>query len=344
MSGEWRLALYRGKWCAYQRDEAGRPVRRSLGTDDRALAERRFEAFLAEANRPTDTTVAHLWAAYCEDRAGRRVLRAMASEWKSLGPVFGHLYPHQITVAMCRGYTAARRAAGRGDGTIWTELGHLRIVLNWAAKRGIIERAPHIELPSKPAPRERHLTPEEAAALIEAAGMPHVRLFILLALDTAGRAEALLQLTWDRVDLERGVIRLALWDGQRRKGRATVPMTRRLRAALSEAREGATTDWVIEYAGRQVTTIRRGFAAAVERAGLEDVTPHVLRHTAAVWMAEAGIPMQEIAQYLGHSDSRITERVYARYSPDGLRRAADALDAVHGGVFIGTKGHSVRGA
>jgi integrase len=51
----------------------------------------------------------------------------------------------------------------------------------------------------------------------------------------------------------------------------------------------------------------------------------VLRHTAAVWMAEAGIPMAEIAQYLGHSDDRITSRVYARYGPDHLRKAAAAI-------------------
>jgi integrase len=50
-----------------------------------------------------------------------------------------------------------------------------------------------------------------------------------------------------------------------------------------------------------------------------------MRHTAAVWMAEAGVPMPVIAQYLGHTDSRITERVYARFSPDYLRGAADAL-------------------
>lgn len=46
----------------------------------------------------------------------------------------------------------------------------------------------------------------------------------------------------------------------------------------------------------------------------------------AVWMAESGRPMSEIAQYLGHSDSQITETVYARYSPHYLRRAAAALE------------------
>lgn len=43
-------------------------------------------------------------------------------------------------------------------------------------------------------------------------------------------------------------------------------------------------------------------------------------------MAEAGVSMDEIAQYLGHSNAAITARVYARFSPDHLRRAADALN------------------
>jgi hypothetical protein len=43
-------------------------------------------------------------------------------------------------------------------------------------------------------------------------------------------------------------------------------------------------------------------------------------------MAEAGIPMEEIAQYLGHGDVEVTRRVYARFSLDYLRGAATALE------------------
>lgn len=42
-------------------------------------------------------------------------------------------------------------------------------------------------------------------------------------------------------------------------------------------------------------------------------------------MAEAGISMDEIAQYLGQSDTRSTALTYAGYSPEQLRRAAKAL-------------------
>ena len=55
------------------------------------------------------------------------------------------------------------------------------------------------------------------------------------------------------------------------------------------------------------------------------MTPHILRHTAAIWMAMKGVPIAEIARLLGHADSRVTERVHARLKPEYLRRAIDAL-------------------
>jgi integrase len=151
-----------------------------------------------------------------------------------------------------------------------------------------------------------------------------VRLFVVLALTTAARKEAILELPWARVDFERGIIRLGDGIG-RRKGRATVPLHDLARPYLMEARRAALTERVIEHGGRPIGSIRKGFEMAVARAGLKDVTPHVLRRTAATWMAEAGVPMSEIAQYLGHSDDRVTQRIYSRFSPDHLRRAATGI-------------------
>lgn len=52
----------------------------------------------------------------------------------------------------------------------------------------------------------------------------------------------------------------------------------------------------------------------------------MFRHSAAVWMAQEGIEMRKIAQFLGHSDERTTARIYALYSPDYLKDAAAALE------------------
>jgi integrase len=273
-----------------------------------------------------------LWAKYRADRAGRVIAGNMVFSGKAVLPFFGRLKPADITTAICREYIAARRAKGRHDGTIWTELGHLRTMLMWAQKEGFIKSAPAIERPKKPAPKTRHLTREQFEMLLSCAEMPHIRLFLILAIGTAAREQAILGLTWDRVGFETG--RIHLIDPEAKtpmKGRAIVPMTASARAALLEAKAGAKTAYVIEWAREPVRKVRRGLNKAAERANKIDpsigkVSPHLFRHTAAVWMAEAGRKMSEIAQYLGHSDSRITERVYAHYSSDYLQEAAAALD------------------
>lgn len=250
-------------------------------------------------------------------------------EWsgRAILPAFGAMKPGEINAKACRFYIAKRRAAGRKNGTIGTELNHLRIVLAWAEKHRIITQAPTVELPPKPPPKERHLTREEFGRVLDAAETPHLRLFLHLAISTAGRSAALLELTWDRVQFGRGLIYLGEPDALRsRKGRAIVPMTNTVRAALLEAKAGALSDHVIEWAGGPVKSVRTALSKAAKRAGLAGVTPHVLRHSAAVWMAEDGVPMGEIAAYLGHADSSITERVYARFSPSHLRRAAGSLE------------------
>jgi ABC-type transport system substrate-binding protein len=105
-------------------------------------------------------------------------------------------------------------------------------------------------------------------------------------------------------------------------------------AALQEAQQGALTRHVIEWAGQRVASVKKGIRAAGERVGMA-VSPHDFRHSAAVWMAEAGVSMKQIADYLGHEDSRITERVYARFSPAYQREAASVLEV---GAFARTAG------
>lgn len=323
---EYSIGRLNGRFVVvwYEEDGRRRRYRLEAETLERAEAQAR-DILLAETAGKGDLTVEKIWKSYSETVAGRPVHESMEYTGRSVLPWFGALRPDQISVQDCRAYVSARRQAGIRNGTIWTQLGKLRTCLNWAEKIGLIERAPYIERPSKPAPKERYLTRQEAARLLAVECAPHIKLATRLMLSTAARVTAVLELTWDRVDFERGQINLRTGEGQR-KGRAIVPMTNSLRVALLEARKAALSDYVVEWAGRPVKSIKKGFKAAAIGAGLPDVSPHVLRHTAAVHLAEAGISMDEIAQYLGHSDSRITASTYARYSPEHLRKAASALE------------------
>jgi integrase len=327
MPADYRIGRLGREYIITFYDAAGKRHRHRLGTTDPREAAFAAPAVYAELTRPKGTVVKDLWAAYCGDMAGRAVIVTMGHTWKAMRDRFGPMQAETITIADCRAHTAGRRAAGIKDGTIHTELGHLRMVLKWAEKHRLITRAPHIERPGKPPPVDRHLTRDQVRTLADACTMPHLRLFVMLAYGTAGRAGAILDLTWDRIDFERGMIDLENPDiALPHKGRAIVPMTRTLKVALLEAKAGALSPYVIEWGGEQVESVKKGLATAGNRAGLGHVSPHMLRHSSAVQMAESGEPMEEIASFLGHRDTSVTRRIYARFSPHHLRRAAEALE------------------
>lgn len=325
-----RIKLYRGAYYVVWRD-GGETRRRALRTKDRGTAERALIDFLKTAAAPRET-VTEIMDAYLADRQHHPGLARAKDAWKRLRPHFGHLRPADVTRVCCREYAAMRRRRVK-DGTIIKEIATLRGALRWQDRN----TAAVIEMPRLPPPRDRYLTREEYRALRDAAMVtPHCHVFVWLAYRTAGRASAILELTWDQIDFTRGLVHLgerraendtgAQKPGPARKGRATVPMADDLAEVLREAQRAALTDHVVEFAGKPVRSIRKAFAAAVARSGLIDVSPHVLRHTAAVHMVESGVPLGEVSQYLGHSSTAITERVYARFSPSYLRRAAGALE------------------
>jgi integrase len=325
---DWRLTRLKGEFCLTWDDPTVPTGRRRyrLGTSDPKEAARLAPSRYADLTRPAGTTVADLWTAYTKDMAGRSVVGTMVHTWKALRDRFGPIEADAVTIADCRAHTAYRRNSNIKDGTIHTELGHLRMVLVWAKKHRLIPVAPDIERPSKPEPKDAYLTKDEARSLIEASKAPHIGLAIRLMIGTGARNEAALQLTWDRVNFESGMIQLRNpFDRSHRKGRATVPMNDLLRTALAVAKKSSLSPFVVEWAGSPVKSIKRGLKAAGAAIGRPDISPHMLRHSAAVWLAEDGHSMAEISQFLGHNDVKTTTRIYARFSPTHLRKLADSL-------------------
>jgi integrase len=69
--------------------------------------------------------------------------------------------------------------------------------------------------------------------------------------------------------------------------------------------------------------------AARKRAGLSDVTVHMLRHTGASQLLKAGASIYTVSRILGHANLRTTQR-YAHLSDDALLAAVDAQASVIG--------------
>lgn len=198
----------------------GRWHRVSTGSEDRREAQRylnQLAAGLATPAPPPSPTIAVILERYLAERkdqvASHDTLRFAAA---ALTRHLGDLQPGHLTTERCRFYARRRRAEGHevgpptarrrkpvGNGTIIRELVTLRAAFRLALHEHWIAAEPHVEVPKTPRPRDRWLTREEAARLIESAGLPHIRLFLLLALHTAARRGAILALHWDAVDLDR---------------------------------------------------------------------------------------------------------------------------------------------
>jgi len=173
----------------------------------------------------------------------------------------------------------------------------------------------------KPPPRELWLTKAQVATLLEKAKAPHLRLFILLAVSTAARSGAILDLEWSQINFEQRLIDFGRGWGNKR--RSVVPMNSDVLAALKIARELAETDSVIEFNGKRIKSVKGAFWLLCNDTGIK-ASPHVLRHTAATWLLMDGVPLREVARLLGNSEAMV-EQVYGKHSPDYLRRAVDAL-------------------
>jgi integrase len=342
---KFRLTKYRGYYYAAWR-ENGAQRRRSLRTRDRECAEQTLRAFAEQyeiANRPEIITVEFCWNGYRETLEGKCAFATMGFEGRSILPFFGNMAAGWIVEADCLLYREKRQAAGRKDGTIWTELGRLRSALKWAERKNLIAKAPAIYRPPMPPPHDLRLTREEAARFLSACSMPHVRLFVVLSMTTGARMGALLGLKWDRVNFDGRLIDLADPARQKtKKGKPVVPINRTLMAALTEASAGALTPYVIEWAGRPVKSVKHALASAGRACGLPWVTAHVFRHSVASWLAQDGVDLRKIAELLGHADSRTTERIYSRFTPDFLRDAAEALEIDTFAEVTEVKGNGTR--
>jgi integrase len=234
------------------------------------------------------------------------------------------------------------------EATARRELEDLRAAINHHRREGYCSEVIGIALPEKGASREDWLTRSEAARLIRAARNArqvmrdqrtvrrvgdHIARFILVGLYTGTRHAAIcgaaLQPAIGRghVDLERGVFhRRAIGARETNKRQPPVRLSNRLLAHLRRwQRLGISSHAVVEWNGKPVESVRKGFDAAVRAAGIgRHVTPHVLRHTAATWLMQKGADPWAAAGLLGMTVEML-QRVYGHHHPDFQVDAAEKL-------------------
>ena len=161
----------------------------------------------------------------------------------------------------------------------------------------------------------------------------HVARFILVGLYTGTRSSAIcgaaLMPTIGRghVDLDGGVFyRRAIGPPADEKAPDASKLPTRLLAHMRRwQRQGLSRKLIVEWNGRGVASVRKGFAAAVRGAGLgAEVTPHILRHTCATWLMQSGVDLWDAAGFLGMTMQQL-EATYGHHHPDFQHNAARAV-------------------
>ena len=329
--------------------------------DQAGEAEQRLAAYIADKYRPSrhardidQIDIADVLSVYLEDCGPRmadqpKLERAIGR----LNDYWGGKKLSEVSATECRVYAHSR---GKTGGTR-TDLETLRAAINHHSKENLHYGTVRVTLPPKGPPRDRWLTRDEAARLVWACWryreqqtvhrgrqkgqlvetdkrpLRHLARFILIGLYTGTRASAIASASPYRdtghsfVDLRQGIYyRLAIGRRATNKRQSPAPIPPRLLTHMRRwVRRGIITSHFVEWQGAPVKSVKTGFRHAVALAGLWGrVTPHTLRHTAATWLMQRGVPIWQAAGYLGMS-AQMIERTYGHHHPDYMRGAANAI-------------------
>lgn len=313
--------------------------RTGCGVGEREAAEDALRDYLAGKpvargpSRPDEITVGHVLAIYAQDKGQAMAApKTLGHAIEALAPFWGDLTCDAVKGSTCRAYERHRakprtlrdgRTVTAGSSTVRRELGVLQAAMNHAHAEGVLIYPIKVTLTEAGEPRDRWATRSEVARLLKAAA-PHCQRFILLSIYTGRRMQAVLDLTWTQVDLERGTIRFKQGrETSKRRGSIRIPA--RLLAHLRRWRalDRGRSMFVVPRPSR-TASIRRAFEGARERSGVMDVTPHVLKHTAITWAIASGLSVEAAAEYFDTTADTIRKH-YWHHSP---HHQAEAIEII----------------
>jgi integrase len=246
------------------------------------------------------------------------------------------------------------------DSTIRQVYTILRAALDGAVRDGLLARNPAaaVRRPGIERGEASYLPSDDVSKLLRAAsGSRYYPVLALIATTGLRRGEAL-GLSWDKVDLDAGLLkvtatlnrvdgRLVCSEPKTQRARRTMPLTptmvallRKHKATQAAERLRAANQWdgnglvFTSELGSPVDprNILRTVEVAARKAGVEGVGVHTLRHSAAVAWLESGTHIKAVADLLGHSSIAITGDTYGHTSDGAAKAAVMALGARLGDV------------
>jgi integrase len=293
-----------------------------------------------QAARVTFETVANSWATNPGWSASTRA-RNIGILRHHVLPHWGHIRLEAITYDDAQTWVNGLASSGLAGATVRKIAGVFSGVLASAVrgKRLRISPAEDLALPRQALARRRYLTAGQVEALADSSGEwgDLVRALAYTGLrfgEVAALRVRVVDILRKRLRIEESVTEVdgrLVWSAPKDHQRRSVPFPAFLVPALEARMVGKSPDAVLfetaAGATLRVRNMRRDwFDQAAKTAGVDGITPHELRHTAASLAVGAGASVLAVQRMLGHEKPSTTLDVYSDLFDGDLDAVAVALE------------------
>jgi integrase len=171
----------------------------------------------------------------------------------------------------------------------------------------------------------RALSEDERKTLLEKckeSEWDRLYLLVSMALSTGARLGELMSLTWNDLDIKKAVAKLSETKNGSPRYLPIIPAVLEQIQALPRPLDSATYLFPSKEHGKNYGSgFRKYWDKALADAEIEGFRFHDLRHTAASYLTEAGVPMVTVAEILGHK----TMSMVQRYSHVATKHKAEVV-------------------
>ncbi len=322
-------------WVDYRLPD-GRRIRRSTGFTDKKMAELMLKDIELQIARktlhlPVDISIEKFWERYLEYAK----LHKTENSWKTDYYVFREFLEFlnqkninkltKLSPEIFEKFKLHLLEKGNKKITVNKKLRTIKAIMSRAVEWELLPENPckKVKLFKQPEGRLRFLTKEEISRLLEVIDREDIYLYTVILLNTGLRRAEFVNLRWENVDLEAGILRVVNRDGFTTKNyrNRTIPLSPKTVESFKRLKE-LSPEKPCSLSQDQLSRIISYYA---KKAGFHDVTCHTLRHTFASHLVMKGIDLVTVKKLMGHLDLNTT-LIYAKVTEEHKLKAISSID------------------
>jgi len=270
---------------------------------------------------------------YKEWMQRQRSFKSKSNLVKQLVSKYGNLPLRRFNMMLLEQFQTERLDKGNKPATINRFIATIKHMFTKAVdwnmvEENILKSVRRVKLLEEKNRRLRFLSKDECQELVKHCS-PYMKPIVIMALNTGMRKGEILTLKWSNVDMKH---RFILLENTKNGERREIPINGTLADAVSGLARRIDDGYVFydPKTDKPYQCIKKGFATALRKAGIQDFHFHDLRHTFASHLVMAGVDITTIKELLGHKSLTMTMR-YAHLAPSHKVNAVGILDnAING--------------